>query len=97
MEVQNKLLEDFMKLYERPTFRKISEMTGINLTRVFRIFNGSTMKLPEFCILKDLIESKQGYSCLTRLMMECENKLSVESLINLEVLMRRKLQTKELK
>lgn len=48
MSLQNLILKEFKENHPEATFRQISEMTGIQITRVFRIFNGSKMKINEW-------------------------------------------------
>ena len=48
MELQNKFLKSFLRRHPHIKLREIAEKTGINISRVFRILNGSAMKLEEF-------------------------------------------------
>jgi uncharacterized protein YbcI len=55
---QQELILSFKKNYPNKTLKQVSELTGINLTRVFRIFNGNEMKISEFTIFNELVEKK---------------------------------------
>lgn len=48
MDLQKKVIDDVMATHNRPTLKRLSEMTGIQLTRIFRIMNGAEMKLTEY-------------------------------------------------
>ena len=49
-----------MLLNQEPTLKKIAADTGIQITRVFRLFNGSTMKLSEYQIFQHRVKEKNG-------------------------------------
>lgn len=59
-KLQKQVLETFMVEFDKPTLKEISELTGIQVTRVFRIINGYSMKVDEYEILQGLIFSKKG-------------------------------------
>lgn len=48
MSLQSRILKEYRQHYPQHTLREISLQTGIQLTRVFRLMNGSSMKLEEF-------------------------------------------------
>jgi len=56
MSLQKIVLEQFVKTYHQPTLREISSLTGIQITRVFRLMNGMTMKLDEYEIFRNLLD-----------------------------------------
>ena len=57
--VQQKIiLSEFKKVFGNQSYRSISKITGIQNTRVFRIFNGSEMRIGEAEIFLDLISKK---------------------------------------
>ena len=52
MNNQKKVIECYLqKFSKKPTLKVISADTGIQMSRVFRILNGSELKLSEFEIL----------------------------------------------
>lgn len=48
MSLQNRILKEYRSLYPQHPLRETSRITGIQLTRVFRLFNGAAMKLEEY-------------------------------------------------
>lgn len=96
MNLQEKILEKFMDVYPGATFRFISAKTGIQMTRIFRVMNGSPMKLCEYEKFEELISKKdQGGS--EELFSECRKKLTQEALKELDNYMNRKLELWKLK
>ncbi len=93
MELQKTILNQYMLLNNKPTLKKISADTGIQLTRVFRLFNGSTMKLSEFEIFNKKVKEKMGLTeGLEALAFECSLKLSPVAIKDLEVFLKRKIE-----
>jgi len=81
-----------MLLNNKPTFKEIARDTGIQVTRVFRLFNGNTMKLSEYQIFSRKVKEKMGLtSGLEDIAFECSMKLSPESIKELEVYLKRKI------
>ena len=94
MDLQMTIMDQYMLLNLRPTLKQISEDTGIQLTRVFRLFNGSTMKLSEYQIFNKRVKEKMGLTeGLEEIALECSLKLSPEAIKDLEVFLKRKIQT----
>lgn len=94
MDLQTTILNQYMLLNFKPTLKQISEDTGIQLTRVFRLFNGSTMKLSEYQIFSKKVKEKMGLTDgLEEVAFECSLKLSPEAIKDLEVFLRRKIET----
>ena len=97
-ESQKTILEQYLCLSDKPTLREISAETGIQMTRVFRLMNGSAMKLEEYEVFSNLVQKKMGLECaLPALAQDCLKKLSPEILKELESVMRRKLALWDLK
>ncbi len=93
MQTQIQLLKAYRDLYGSISFRQISEQTGIQQTRVFRIFNGHEMRVKEFDIFKKLITIKgEKHSKLFLCLQEASQKLSNEYLMSLERELERKLE-----
>jgi hypothetical protein len=94
MDLQKTILNQYMLLNEKPTLKKISEDTGIQLTRVFRILNGSTMKLSEYQVFNRRVKEKMGLTeGLEAIAFECSLKLSADAIKDLEVFLKRKIET----
>ena len=63
MSLQHEVLERYLEVYRKPTLKFISENTGIQITRVFRLLNGSEMKLHEYqAFLNSLNEKNNRYA-----------------------------------
>ena len=87
-----------MLLNQKPTLKKIADDTGIQLTRVFRLLNGSTMKLSEYQIFQQKVKEKMGLSdTLEQIAFDCSLKLSPEAIKDIEVYLKRKIQIWKIK
>lgn len=94
MDAQTTVLNQYMLLFGKPTLKKISEDTGIQLTRIFRLFNGSKMKLSEYQVFSKKVREKMGLSeSLEAIAFECTQKLSPEAIRELEIYLKRKIET----
>ena len=94
MDLQMTILNQYMLLNGKPTLKKISEDTGIQLTRIFRLFNGSKMKLAEYQIFNRKVKEKMGLTDgLEAIAFECSMRLSPEAIKDLEVFLKRKIET----
>jgi hypothetical protein len=97
MEVQNELLKKFRSLHNDPTYKEVSSLTGIQMTRVFRIFNGMEMKLSEYLIIKSLIDEKiNSQNNLDKIFEDCKMKLSDNSLKEIQEFCQKKIFVNEL-
>lgn len=56
MKLQNKVLKKYRLYFPNDTLRDVSERTNIQLTRVFRLFNGKAMKVEELEAFETVIE-----------------------------------------
>lgn len=94
MELQMTILNQYMLLNNKPTLKQISRDTGIQLTRIFRLFNGSKMKLSEYQVFQKRVKEKMGLTAgLEEIAFECSLKLSPEAVRDLEVFLKRKIET----
>jgi hypothetical protein len=85
MELQKKILQDYREVFGQQTFREISTVTGIQQTRVFRLFNGSQMKLCEYEIFQQILRFRQtGRPEVFKLLKDCETRLSQQGLKEIE-------------
>lgn len=93
MNFQKSILDDYLKLFKKPTLKLISEDTGIQMTRVFRILNGAVMHLNEFEVIYQKVQNaKSEQNSLKDLVLECELNLSREVLIGIEQMLKKKIQ-----
>jgi len=98
MDLQKTILKQYMLLNQDPSLKKISAETGIQTTRVFRLLNGSTMKISEYEIFHKQVREKLGItSGIETLAQECFTHLSPDSIKEIENLMSRKIATWKLK
>lgn len=98
MQLQKIILGQYVLLNEQPTLKKISEDTGIQITRVFRLFNGATMKLSEYQIFQKKVKEKMGLTnTLEAIAFDCSLKLSPEAIKEIENYLRRKMEIWKLK
>ena len=90
--LQTNLLKNYLAVHGGPTLQWISEDTGIQITRVFRLFNGSEMRLSEFLVFQQSMLHKGGGSVrIVDLAMECAEKFSMHCLKDLEEGLERRL------
>lgn len=75
MSLQTAVLKQYKETFPKDKLKETSKRTGIQITRVFRILNGSEMKLKEYeafelCIQKDFATSEflaSAKDCLLKL------------------------------
>lgn len=92
MNLQKKILQDYRAAFGHQTFREIARTTGIQQTRVFRIFNGSSMKLCEYEVFQQMVQFRQAKRPrLFQLLKDCELRLKPEGLKEIEQLMDQKM------
>lgn len=78
MCLQNQILRLYKDNYPKSTLQSISEQTGIQITRVFRIFNGSEMKISEYEIFNSILKRSKHNRELIKVAEECLEKLSID-------------------
>lgn len=93
MKLQSKVLDRFKKNYPDLSYKQISNLTGIEKSRVFRIFNGSELKISELEIFDNLNHKATtpgniefidtAKKCLTTLNKKILNKLLLEMQYNI--------------
>ena len=59
MNLQQIVLKRYFDYYPKQSLREISENTNIQITRVFRLMNGSPMKLSEYESFENAIVQKE--------------------------------------
>ena len=58
MTLQKKTLSRYRQYFPNETLRETSARTGIRITRVFRLFNGKTMKVGELEAFENAVHMK---------------------------------------
>jgi hypothetical protein len=85
MNMQEIVIKRYQELFPREPLRETAAKTGIQITRVFRIFNGSEMKLKEYESFEKIIQdtrpqtvNNEAFLKVTRdcLLHLSENKIS---------------------
>lgn len=59
MTLQQKTLQRYRQLFPNETLRETSARTGIQITRVFRLFNGKIMKVGELEAFETAISNRR--------------------------------------
>jgi hypothetical protein len=96
MSLQSRVLKEYRQHYPLHTLREISALTGIQLTRVFRLMNGAAMKLEEFEQFSEAIGEKaqihfQG-GAFQRSAQTAQNVLNEDELRKLSTVIERHIQ-----
>lgn len=101
MNLQKMTLINLKQAYPEITLREVASLTGIDLTRVFRIFNkGHEMKLTEYQVLNNLIDQKSSSKSVVRiqrLINESVDVLNQNTIDDIFLLIERKIQTAKMK
>ena len=99
MQKQDAVLNRYKQLYpENTTFKLIAAHTGIQLTRVFRLFNAAEMRLQEFSVFENLIQEAEGGDYTFHgLLDDCQKYLSKKSIEKIKSDIHRKLILKQFK
>jgi hypothetical protein len=58
--LQRLTIESFVKKVGQKTYNDYSKMTGIERTRLFRLFQGAEMKVHEFEVFQSFINGEKG-------------------------------------
>ena len=98
MSLQMWVIDKYIRSTGFKTLKEISQDTGIQLTRVFRILHGKEMKLKEFEIFqkKSLFNLDKTLKIVS-LANECAFKLDEEKILEITNFMKRTIKISELK
>jgi glyceraldehyde-3-phosphate dehydrogenase/erythrose-4-phosphate dehydrogenase len=93
--MQKKTLDRYRQLFPDETLRETSARTGIQITRVFRLFNGKTMKVGELEVFEAQItkklEENPSFSRLNSAIDEATTILTNDELAKLAEYVQRKV------
>ena len=90
-EMQKKILRTYIQELGKSTIRELARDSKIQQTRIFRLMNGSEMKISEYLIIKSRIAELMSKNSDLMINAEnCENTLSYHGLSQLSVQMKRK-------
>jgi len=80
------LVRKFKAYFKDKKLREISEVTGLNISRVFRILNGSKISYFEGAMISKIVEqsNEPGFSTVGNLSNKEKLKLNLNKLIRLE-------------
>ncbi len=99
MSLQSKTIQRYRQFFPQDTLREVSSRTGIQITRVFRLFNGKTMKVGELEAFENVVTNKiaenPGYLRLNNLMDESLAFLTHEELQVISDYIERKVTSKK--
>lgn len=79
MSLQKSIIKQYKEIYPQDKLKDISKKTGIQITRIFRIFrilNGSEMKLREYEIFEQIINQTTNNAAIVKLAKSCLASLS---------------------
>ncbi len=98
MTLQQKTLQRYRHLFPNETLRETSARTNIQITRVFRLFNGKTMKVLELEAFESIINKKIGenpcYENFCKMIEEASVVLTNQELNNIAETISRKISLK---
>lgn len=98
MSLQQRTIQRYRQLFPQDTLRETSSRTNIQITRVFRLLNGKTMKVGELEAFEDVInqhlKNKLGTNKLHTILDEAMFLLSSEELNQVVQYIERKNQLK---
>ncbi len=98
MTLQKRTLQRYRQLFPNETLRETSARTSIQITRVFRLFNGKTMKVVELEAFERIINKKIGenpcYGNFCKIIDEASVVLTNKELTNLTETISRKISLK---
>jgi hypothetical protein len=98
MSIQKNILSRYRQFFPEETLREVSSRTGIQITRVFRLFNGKTMKVAELEAFEAAISLKiaenPSYARLSSLLEKSSALLTNDELTKVGDYIDRKLAAK---
>ncbi len=101
MDLQKIIIKRYKEAFPQNTLKNIAEETGIQQTRVFRIFNGYEMKISEFQKFEDAINKRSRYNIsqfrISKLVDQCLRELSHSKLLKISENLEHNLHIERLK
>ncbi len=76
MCLQKKILKDYQSKFPNDSLRMISDKTGIQVTRVFRLMNGNEMKISEYEAFNKILKEDNHPNEFLNLSQKCYDVLS---------------------
>ncbi|MBD65243.1 MAG: hypothetical protein CME62_08550 [Halobacteriovoraceae bacterium] len=97
MSLQQQVLKLYKENFPTSTLQSISDQTGIQITRVFRIFNGAEMKVTEYETFQRILGGEKFNAELIKVAGECLEKLTKERNAFIVAQLKHALKIQELK
>ena len=98
MSLQSRTLHKYRQLFPNDTLREVSARTGIQITRVFRLFNGKIMKVGELEAFESVISMKisenPGFGRLSSAVESASSLLTNEEISKIAEYVERRIATK---
>lgn len=82
-DLQLQIINQYKSNFPKHTLKDISNATNIQNTRVFRIMNGSEMKISEYDSFQKCINKSKSLSKFETLIQDCKSTLSDIKMNNL--------------
>ena len=96
-KMQEQILRQYKKLKGSQSLRKMSEDTGIDSTRIFRIVHGSEMRLGEYEIFRaKILAENKGVGDFHELLDNSVKNLDIKFLNDVQDFIKRKLRLSSL-
>lgn len=99
--LEKEVIRRYRQVFPKDTLKAISEKTGIQITRVFRIMNGKPMKVRELEIFERILKTEcketKKLTEIERLTKLAVSYLSVKDLDQIVQYLERKIKNAELK
>ncbi|MFA5583405.1 MAG: hypothetical protein WDA09_04245 [Bacteriovoracaceae bacterium] len=99
--LEKEVIRRYRQVFPHDTLKAISEKTGIQITRVFRIMNGKPMKVKELEVFENILKTQCGGNKssteIDRLTKVAVSILSIKDLEQIINLIERKIKNHELK
>jgi hypothetical protein len=99
MTLQNKTIHRYRLFFPQETLREVSARTGIQITRVFRLFNGKTMKVGELeafeTAISDKLAENPNFSRLSSIVEEASFLLTNDEIGRIADYLERKVTNKK--
>jgi hypothetical protein len=99
MTLQNKTIQRYRQFLPQETLREVSSRTGIQITRVFRLFNGKAMKVGELeafeAVINQKISENPNFSRLNSIVDEASSLLTNDELGRLADYLERRVTNKK--
>lgn len=91
MSVQKIVLKQFREVYPSAKLKEISEKTGIQITRVFRILNGAEMKVSELESFQVLVQDPKRNKKFIDISHDCALNLTPKRRLYIQSIMEQAL------